>query len=191
MFGGNKNPSNEANKYLNQIPGAVNPYYQPYINQGQQAGNQLTDQYNQQTQNPGELFSKLGQGYQESPGYQFKLKQALGAGQNASAAGGMLGTPQDVQGQSQIASDVSSKDFNDYMQNIMGLYGLGQQGQQKMQEQGFGASTGYGDILGQLLGQQGQYGYAGAAGENAGRANNWSNLFKMAGMGLPYMFAPK
>jgi len=43
---------------------------------------------------PDGLYSKLGQGYKESPGYQFKLKQAMMAGDNAAAAGGMAGTPQ-------------------------------------------------------------------------------------------------
>lgn len=187
--GHNKNPAGSANKYLSQIPQAMQPYFQPFINQGQQAGSQLTDQYNQMTQNPGKFMSQMGEGYQQSPGYQFKLQQALNAGNNAAASGGMLGTPMHEQQNMQIGNDIVSQDFNDYINRIMGAFGLGQQGQQKMQEQGFKASTGYGENLGNVLGQQGQYAFGGQAGQNANRGQNWSNLFSGMSQLLPYMFS--
>ncbi len=184
LTGKNRNPAGVANSYLSQIPDAMKPYFQPYINQGQQAGQQLTGQYNQMTQNPGELMAGLGAGYKQSPGYQYKLQQALNAGQNASAAGGQLGTPQDQQQQMGTANDIASQDYNDYMQHILGLYGLGQQGQQGLQQQGFQASTGLGENLGNVLGTQGQYAYGGQAGQNANRSQNWSNLFNLGGAAL-------
>jgi hypothetical protein len=180
-FGSQKNPAKEANKYLDQIPAAMKPYFDQFINQGQQAGQQLQGQYNQMTQDPNALITQLTQGYKESPGYQFKLQQALGAGQNASAAGGMLGTPQDQQQQMGVANDIASKDWEDYLNHILGIFGAGQAGQQGLQEQGFKASTGYGENLGNVLGQKAQYGYAGTAGANANKANNWSNAFKVGG----------
>lgn len=186
-FGSKKNPAGSANKYLNQIPGTMQPYFQPFINQGAQAGNQLTNQYNQMTQNPGEFMSKLSQGYQQSPGYQFKLQQALNAGANASARGGMLGTPADVQQSEQTAHDISNQDYEDYMNRILAMFGQGQKGQQGLQEQGFKASTGFGENLGNLLGQQAQYAFGGQAGKNANSSQNWSNLFSGLSNLLPYL----
>ena len=173
---GGKNPSNEANKYLDQIPGAVNPYYQPYINQGQDANKMLMEQYQQLLGNPGDLFSNLGKGYQQSPGYQFKLNQALQSGTNAAAAGGMAGSPAHEQQNMQLANDIASQDYNDYMQNILGMYGLGLSGEQGLSNQGFNASTGYGDILGSNLAQQGGLAYQGQAAQNANRNQMMNNL---------------
>ncbi|MGL6123751.1 MAG: hypothetical protein ACRC1W_12205, partial [Shewanella sp.] len=121
-FGGQKNPSQEANKYLDQIPGMTGQYYDPYMQQGQAAGNKLTGQYDQMTQDPGGFYSKLGEGYQQSPGYQYKLQQALDQAANASARGGMLGTKQDQTYSMQTANDIASQDFNDYIKNILGIF---------------------------------------------------------------------
>ncbi len=186
MFGSGTNPANAANQTLGQIPGAVNPYYQPYIDRGQQSGNALSDQYSQLINDPGALYSQLGSGYKQSPGYQFKLQQALGAAQRANQAGGMLGTPQDQQQQAGVANDIASQDYEEYINHILSMYGLGTQGRQKEEEQGYNASTGYGDILGSVLGQQAQNQYAGQAADNARRAQNWSNLFKAGGAGVGY-----
>lgn len=188
--GSKNNPANAGMSYLNQIPGATQPYFQPFIDRGAQSGNALDEQYKQLTSNPGEFFSKLGQGYKQSPGYQFKLNQALNAGQNASAAGGMLGTPADQQQQMGTANDIASQDYNDYMQNVLGLFGMGQQGQQQFQQQGFDASRGYGENLGNVLGSQAQLAYQGKAGQNAARGNNWSNLFKLGGTALSAFGGP-
>ena len=186
--GKNRNPADSAQSYLSQIPDQMKPYFQPYMDQGQKAGQALSGQYDQMTQDPSAFFANLGKGYQESPGYQFNLQQALKAGQNASAAGGMLGTPQDQQQQMGTAQGLASKDYEDYINHILGIFGAGQQGMQGQQEQGFKASTGYGENLANVLGQQAQYGYAGQAGQNANRSQNWSNLFGGASSLLPYLF---
>lgn len=181
------NPANAANQYLNQIPAQMLPYFQPYMNQGQQAGQQLTGQYNQMTQNPQEFFKNISGGYKESPGYQFKLQQALNAGNNAAAAGGMLGTPQHQQQNMGVAEGLANQDYQDYLNHILGIFGQGQQGQQGLQEQGFRAGTGYGENIGNILGQQAQYAFGGQAGQNAAQGQNRSNLFSGIGSLLPYI----
>lgn len=181
LFSDGKDPSKEANKYLEQIPGAVNPYYQPYINQGQNANQNLMEQYGKLINDPNALYSQFGQGYKESPGYQFKLNQALQSGTNAAAAGGMAGSPAHQQQNMQLANDISSQDYNDYINHILGLYGLGLQGEQGLGEQGFKASLGYGDILGSNLGQQAGLKYQGIAGQNANKSNLLNNLISTAG----------
>jgi hypothetical protein len=90
-----------------------------------------------------------------------------------------------------VSNDIASKDYEDYINHILGIFGAGQAGQQQFQNQGYDSSTRYGDNVGNVLGQKAQYSYAGQAGQNANNANNWSNAFKVLGMGLPYMFSPK
>lgn len=183
LFG--KDPSKAANQYLNQIPGAVNPYYQPYINQGQQAGQMLGGEYGNLVNDPNSIYNKLGAGYKESPGYQHRLREALQAGTNAQAAGGMAGSPQHEEQNMNLANDIAGKDFESYLQHIMGLYGTGLQGEQGFQNQGFGASTGYGNILGSNLAQQGGLAYNGQAGQNANRAGLFGNIASLGASFLP------
>lgn len=187
---GNKNknnPANDAMKYLNQIPGQTGQYFQPWINKGNVASDKLSNQYNKMTTNPGDLYASLGKGYQQSPGYQFKLNQALDAGANASARGGMLGTPQDQQYAQQTAHDISNQDYEDYMNHILGIYGSGQQGLQGQQTIGANMSQDYGNSLANLLGQQAQYAFMGKQGQNQANQANWGNLFSGLGaMGTGY-----
>ena len=63
------------------------------------------------------------------------------------------------------------------MQNQMGLYGQGLQGNQGLNQMGYNANTGYADMMAQLLGTQGQYGAAGADWKNTQNKNNWANIF--------------
>src|ERR1700685_1979054 len=140
------NPANAAMPYLDKIPGAVSPYYKQYQDRGGRAGENLESEYGQLTGNPGDLYSKLGEGYKQSPGYQFKLQQALMAGNNAAAAGGLAGSGQHQQINEQTANDIASGDFNDYMKNIMGLYNTGIKGQEGLNEQGYNANNEFANI---------------------------------------------
>jgi len=170
LFG--PNPSNEEQKYLNQIPGATKPYYEPYIKQGLEANDILKNQFGGLINDPNAIYNKLSQGYQQSPGYQFKLNEALRGGTNAAAAGGMAGSLAHQQAAQQTAHDISNEDFEAYLNHMLGLYGTGLAGEQGLGEQGFKAGTSYADMLANLLSSQAQYGYAGRAGQNA----NWAQL---------------
>lgn len=177
LFSGGSGISKEANKYLNQIPGAMQPYYQPYMGAGQNALGQLMGQYGQLTGNTGDVYNKLAGGYQQSPGFQSALKQALGAASNQAAAGGMSGTPQAQLQAADVAGTLSQKDFGDYMGRMMGLYGTGLQGMSGINQMGYDASTGYGNMLGNILGQQAQYGAMEKAMQNQKRGQGMGQLF--------------
>lgn len=185
LFSGGPGIAKEANKYLNQIPGAMQPYYQPYMSAGQNALGQLMGQYGQLTGSTGDVYNKLASGYQESPGFQTALKQALGAAGNQAAAGGMSGTPQAQLQSADVAGTLAQKDFGDYMSRMMGLYGTGLQGMGDINKMGFGASTDYANMLGSILGQQGQYGAMEKAMRNQQRGQGIGQLFG----GLGSLFA--
>jgi hypothetical protein len=174
-----KNPANTANSYLNQIPGKTEGYYQPYMEAGKGA---LSDLQNQNKGLlSGETQNQLGANYKESPGYQFKLKQAMQAQGNAAARGGYLGTPMDQQNAAEIGNGLASDDYDKYMQNQMGLYGLGYGGEQGLNTQGFEANKGMADTWGNALSQQGAYGFMGQQGQNQAKQSGMSNLLSGAG----------
>ncbi len=185
LFGGKKNDASKAGMgYLNQIPSTLQPHYQPYIDRGRNASDSVNDQYGQQVNDPGGIYNKLGAGYKESPGYQFKLQQALQAANQSSAAGGMLGTPQNQQQDMQLANDIGGQDFEKYLDHVMGIYNSGITGQQGTANQGFNADMDFGNALGNNLQSQGQLAYEGANARNMGRGQNWSNIFGGAGQAL-------
>lgn len=177
MLGKKKNPADAANKYLNQIPGQMEGYYQPYQQAGGKALDTLQSEYGQLLNNPGEKFNQLGAGYKQSPGYQFALQQALNAGGNASAAGGMLGTPQHEQQSMETAEGLASKDYEDYINHILGMYQGGLGGTQGIEEQGYNANKDMANVRGSVLGQQAQNAFTGQQGANASRAQDWANIF--------------
>lgn len=183
-----QNPADAAMPYLDQLPDAIKPYYQSYIDRGNNASDTLSREYGEQINDPGGLSARLGAGYKESPGYQFKLHQALSAGDNAAAAGGLAGSNQHQQGNMQLANDISSQDFNDYMSRILGIYQGGIKGNEGFAERGYNASNELGQSIGNNYLNKAGLAYKGAGAENEynqaqtkAMADMWGNLAGVAG----------
>lgn len=189
-WGRGDDPTKNAQRYIDQIPGTVKPYYDPYVQAGGQSRDELMDQYHQLTEDPDAVYNKIGQGYQESPGYQFQLQQALSAGNNAAAAGGMVGSPTHSQNQMQVAQGLAAQDYDKYFENAMGLYGKGIGGYEGMNEMGFNASNELAQILGNQWKSKANLDLAGRGMQDAKQQAFWGNVSglghdaaKMYGMG--------
>jgi hypothetical protein len=181
FFGGHKkknNPAYSATNELNKIPGQVKPYYDPYINAGKSSLQDLQARYKEELDNPGGLYSRLGEGYTQSPGYQATLRSALSGANNASAmgGGGGLGSYGHQQLAAGAAGDVANKDFEQYINHILGIYGGGQQGEEGLNQQGYNASSGYADSLGTIGGQKANWAGSGQDWKNRQNQQGWSNL---------------
>jgi hypothetical protein len=159
-------PEKDANRYMNQIPGVLHEGYDPFAQMGKRLAPQLESQYGNMMQNPSELLQRLGSGYKQSPGYQFRMNEAMRGAGNAAAAGGYTGSPEAQNYAAKISEGLSSQDFNDYMQQALGLYGGGLQGMQGLENQGYGANTDLTMSLANLLGGKGQQAYESAASRN-------------------------
>lgn len=174
-----KNPSEGAINTLNGIPGKVNPYYKPYQESGGRALGSLEDQ------NKGLLGgttqNDLGKGYKESPGYQYALQQALGAGNNAAASGGILGTPQHQEQNMGVAQGLAAKDYQNYMDRQTDLYKTGYGGTENLNQQGYNANKEMGDTVGNVENLKAGYQYAGDAGKNEQKKAMWEQL--ISGLG--------
>ncbi len=160
-------PSNAADRYIKKIPGAISPYYDPYIQAGNRQLDILEPEYANLINSPGTKLNDIGSSYQQSPGFEFALKQALGASGNAAAAGGMAGSPQHEYQNMDIATGMANQDYNQWMNNALGLYGTGISGSQGLYNTGVNAAnTKAGIIAGNLENRAGNA-YAGQANQNA------------------------
>ncbi len=184
-LGKGRNPSDIANQELNKIPGQTKQYYDPYMQAGQGALGSLQNQYADLL--GGNTQNKLGESYKESPGYQRALQQALQGGSAAAAQGGLLGTPAHQEQNMELASGIASKDYNNYLQNQIGLFGQGLQGQQGLNQMGFNANTDFGNLLANIQQQKAGYGYQGQNAQNQSRQQDWQNIFGGAGAILPWL----
>lgn len=212
LFGGG-DPYKKANKYWGQIPERTQPFYDPYINAGKDAlgklqgeygsllggRGDLQSQFGQLMNDPTGLINKIGSQYQESPGFQWQMKQGMNAANNAAAAGGMAGSPQHQQNAQEVATGLANQDYQNFLnqglglygqglQGNLGLYGMGLQGMGGLNQMGYGASDQMARIIADMLSQQGQGAFAGQAAKNQQRGDMFGSLLgagaKMFGGGF-------
>lgn len=183
------NPADAARPYFDKVPSTLSPYFQPYIDQGQKAGNDAQSQYSRMTSNPADLLSSIGQGYHQSPGFQFKLQQALQGSNNAAAAGGMLGTPAHQQENAGVEEGLANQDYEGWLNHVLGLYGQGVTGEQHTADTGYNASSDYGTSLSNALMNQGMLAERGTEAQNQYNQNE-SNA-ESGGLGDVLGFAAK
>lgn len=165
------NPANAAMPYLKQIPGTITPYFQPYIDAGQQSLQTLMQNYNQLLTNPGATINQIGQGYQTQPGYNYAQQSAMNAGNAAAAAGGSLGTTQHQQDAAQQSADIANQYYQQYLNQALGLYGKGLQGEEGINKMGYEASNELAQDLASNMASQGTLAYQGTQGQNAANAS--------------------
>lgn len=181
LFHGGKNPADAANPYLNQIPGQIHGYYDPYINAGQNSIPKLQNQYDELLGNPGGKLNDIGKNYQQSPGFKFAMEQALQGAGHAAAAGGMAGSPQHSQQAMQMATNMANQDYNQWLGQATGMYNQGLAGQSHMSDQGLAAGGSMADQIAQMLAQQGNLAYQGQAQRNQNQNDLWGNIGKGIG----------
>lgn len=160
-------PSSSANNYLKKIPNTVKPYYDPYIEAGNRQLPMLEDEYASLIGGPGDKLNEIGGGYQQSPGFDFALKQALGASGNAAAAGGMAGSPQHEYQNMDIATGMANQDYDQWMKQALGLYDTGLSGSQGLYNTGVNSADTLARILAGNLETQAGNAYAGTANRNS------------------------
>jgi hypothetical protein len=181
------NPYGQAQNYLNQIPGTITPYYNPYIQAGGRSLNTLENTYNQLLQNPGQTMNQIGSGFQADPGYQYNVQQATNAANQAAAAGGMQGTMQEQQQLAGTVSGLANQDYYNYLNNAMGLYGQGLSGLSGINQMGYGASTGLANSLKDVLESQAKTATAQQVAQNQKAASDSSGIGGLIG-GVTSMF---
>jgi hypothetical protein len=174
----NGDPTKRANKYLDQIPDELRKYLMPFINRGNTAGEHLNDisgEYESMYKDPNSIISKIGSGYTESPGFKWRLGQGENAINNAAASGGYAGTSQHQQRAGELATNIASQDFNDFMERALGMRREGLTGrtgiEQDFYNKGYGASGDLASSIANWLNQKGGMAYQDQKNKN----QQWSD----------------
>ncbi len=182
MFGKN-NPGRAAGSALAPIPEYGKQAYNPFIQQGQQAQQQLNPLYGQMTNNPQDYYNQLLSGYEPSAGYQHRQNNLNQTAHNAAAAGGYAGTGGDIEQRTQLINELMGGDIRQYLNDIMGIQGQGQKGLEGQVDRGFDASGALADYLGGAAGQQAGYNTFTRHQQNVNRNSGLSSLAELIGGG--------
>ena len=177
-----QNPANAAQPYLQQIPGVGHQYYDPYIQQGQQAGQTLQSEYGKQL-DPTTFLNELQKGYKPSESYQFRKDDLMKEMAAVAGQGGYAGTPMAQRQYGEQANRILSEDQQQYLQNALGIYGQGISGEQDFYNKGYGASGNMADLLGGALNQQGGLAFQGQSQQNTNRQALIRALAQALGLG--------
>jgi hypothetical protein len=153
--------------YLQQIPGQLTPYYQPYMDAGTGAMTNLQGQYGQLINDPGAKFNQIGQSFQQSPGFDWQMQQALQGANHAAAAGGMAGSPEHEQQNESVANNLANQDYYNYMDHVMPMYTEGLHGEQDLMHQGYKATQSLTDQIAQALSQEARMQYGTQMGKKS------------------------
>jgi hypothetical protein len=145
------NPTRAAEQHLATVPGAVRPFYDPFIQRGTEAygraqglnqqynnlfdspgidPNGLPNQYERMANNPTDFMNALMERYNPSEGYKFKQQQMLDAMRNSAASGGFAGTPFNQQQQAETVQGLLGSDMQQFLQNALGIMGAGISGKE-------------------------------------------------------------
>jgi hypothetical protein len=181
LFGGDSNPMNDANQYLNQIPGVAHQGYDPYVNYGLDASGRTKGTYEDLMNDPTAFINKLMEGYKPSEGYQFQKDELTKALGNTAAAGGIAGTPQDQINQGEGIQKLLSGDMQQFLKNVFSAFNTGLQGEEGIATRGYDASGKLSDFLGNNLTQQGGLAFQGARDKNQKSQDNWNMFGKALG----------
>lgn len=172
---GQSNPANAAAPYYAQMPGMFQQMYGPYTQGGQWAQGQLEGPTSQLLSNPGAFVNSVGANYQSSPGFNWQLQQAMMAGNQSAAAGGMAGSQQNQQQNMGIATQLANQNYYQYLQNAMGAFNTGYAGAQNIYGIGANAAGQQAENTGQAMN---------SAANNASAGTQWQNNVNATGIGL-------
>jgi hypothetical protein len=190
LGGSGKNPADAAMPYYNQIQSMGREQYNPYIQQGQQAGNASQGTYSQMAQDPMAFYNEIVGGYTPSKGYQYRADQARKTSRGAAASGGFAGTDRHRADETALIDSILSQGQNEYVNNILGIQGAGLQGQELGANRGFLANNALTDLLGGSLDAQGQLAYKGQANKNASKQELWKLLGQLGGAAVGSLGGP-
>jgi hypothetical protein len=171
MFGNSGAPYGDAmqqyQRFAGKGAGALNPFLQ--------AGTGAIGNYQnwlQGMQDPSHFINNLMGQYQESPWAKYQQQQAMRMANNMGSASGLTGsTPLQLQAQ-QNASNISSQDMNQWLQNVLGINTQYGQGQQNLMSGGQSAGNALSDLYQNMGANMGQMAY----GQGAAQNNDFWNM---------------
>lgn len=154
-FNDPRNAQDDANQYLNKIEPMLTENYQGYMDAGR---------------DPSAMQNKWMSDFQQSPGQQFAMEQALKQQRGYARGQGMGGTESQQLGAGRLAAALSNDQMQQYFNNNRDLFNTG-----------LGATQSYTGDMSNLYGTQGQLAYNQAREENTGWNDILQGLLQGAG----------
>jgi len=148
IFSGGRDASQQAIPYLNQIPQYGREAYNPFIQQGAQAGEMLNPIYQRMAQDPNAYINEIMGQYQQSPGFDLQRREMLKEALGAATAGGYAGSQEDQRSRAAMIQELLGGDMQSYLQNRLNLQGVGLQGLENKVGRGFQGAGSMADYLG-------------------------------------------
>lgn len=149
MFPFYKDPGKAANPYLDAIERDSISRFKPYTDNSS-IGPGLTDQYGRMASDPvGSMEAIRGQ-YKQGAGHKRALYDAMMAGDNAAAAGGMAGTPMHQNQRMEDIAGINDQYERAWTRDAMDNQRYGMQGQQGMFDRSMDANRYLNETTGDL-----------------------------------------
>jgi len=183
LFGDSGAPYEDAMKQYREWAGKAENVQNPFLNAGTGAIGKYQD-WLKGMQDPSKFINNMMGQYQESPWAKYQQQQAVRAGQNAASASGLTGSTPFAQQLQQNASNISSQDMNQWLQNVLGINTQYGQGQNNLMGYGANAANALTKMYGDMGQQMGEAAYGQKAGENSDFMNMLGGGIQLAGMFL-------
>lgn len=183
LFGDSGAGYNEAAKHMEEYMRKAMENYQPFLGAGQAAIPEYQD-WMKQYKDPGKFLEDTFKNYQMSPGARTSLGEAQRAAGNAASASGLSGSTAHMREAGNIANQISTKDMQQYLNNILGIGGQYGHGLNTLMQGGLGAAGGMGNLYQNMGNQISDWRGSGAASGQ----NDMNKLFAGAISLLPHLF---
>lgn len=129
----------QAQDLMKQYYGQATGYMQPFYNSGTQALGDYQKALSGMS-NPQQFYQQMMQGYNTSPQAQFQQEQAQKASNQAAAAGGTLGGGAQQKSLADYTQQLTSRDQQQYLNNMLGIHGQYMGGLSGLEQQGYGSA---------------------------------------------------
>jgi len=183
LFGDSGAPYDKAMEQYREWADKAQNAQNPYLNAGKR-GLQGYEDWANTMKDPTQFINNIMGDYQQSPYAQYLQKQAMNAGTNAASASGLTGSTPFMQQMQQNATDISSQDMNQWLQNVLGIntqYGGAQGNLMTGGQNAANALTNLYENMGNKMGEA-------AYGKEAGKQQNfWNKLGGAAQLGLSFL----
>lgn len=186
LFGNSGRPYEDAMKQYEKYGGKAEGAQNPFLEFGK-AGMPMFQNWLKSMRDPSAFINHLMGGYQESPYAKYEQEQGMRTAQNIGSESGLTGSTPLMQFAQQNAQNISSKDMNQWLQNVLGINTLYGSGLGQQIGVGQGAANALTGMYGDMGRQMGEGAYGSERGRNIDRANMWGGLFN-TGADMAHMF---
>lgn len=119
---GEQEAAERSAEEMRQLREQFGEYYDPYISAGGTAISEYLPSI-QRMADPQQFYSQMMKGYQTSPEAQLALEEGTRAATQGASAAGMLGSGEMLKGLQKYGQQLTAADEDQWLQNMLGIYG--------------------------------------------------------------------